>query len=52
MMDDKLKRALDEARKAIRYVDDQGKRFELAKKLTEIERRAATLDKRRVTKDV
>jgi hypothetical protein len=51
MTDDKIT-AIDEDKKEIRYVDDQGKKFELAKKLTEIERRAATLDKRRVTKDV
>lgn len=44
MIDENLKRALDEARKAIRCVDDQGKRFELSKQIVELERRAAAID--------
>jgi hypothetical protein len=44
MIDDKIKRALDEAKKAIRYVDDQGKRFQLSKQIVELERRAAAID--------
>ena len=44
MSDDKLKNALDEARRAVRYIADQDKRFQLSKQIVALERRAAAID--------